>query len=93
MMNPPIRTFSPVSTRKRVEIFAKVLGETAGVGEAPGVGETTGVGETAGVGEAAGVGEVAGVGEAGGVGVGVPPINVAESPALFVKVAAPAGTE
>ena len=38
MMNPPIRTLSPVSTRKRVEMFPKVPGEAVGVGAAVGVG-------------------------------------------------------
>ncbi len=32
IMNPPIRTLSPVSTRKRVEMLARVVGVAVGVG-------------------------------------------------------------
>src|ERR1700730_11519620 len=60
IMKPPIRTLSPVSTRKRVEMFPKVLGVTVGVGAAVGVGVATGVG----VGVASGVGGDVGVGVA-----------------------------
>src|SRR5947207_1911616 len=71
IMNPPIRTLSPVSTRKRVEMFPKVVG--VGVGDAAGVG--VGVGVAAGVRVGVGVGEptgvAVGVGVALAVGVGV----------------------
>jgi hypothetical protein len=50
IMNPPIRTLSPVSTRKRVEIFPRMLGVAVGVGV--GVGVWVGVGVGVGVGVA-----------------------------------------
>src|SRR3954451_9495472 len=49
MMNPPMRTLSPVSTRRRVEMLASVvMGAALGVGVGGGVAEGTGVGVGAG---------------------------------------------
>src|SRR6476646_9142390 len=64
-MNPPIKTFSPVSTRNRVEILASWPGTGVGVGVAVGFGVGVAVGF--GVGVAVGFG----VGVAVGFGVGV----------------------
>src|SRR6266478_873456 len=46
-MKPPINTLSPVSTRKRVEMFPRIAGEALGVGVAVAV--TVGVGVGVGV--------------------------------------------
>src|SRR5450432_511974 len=51
MINPPIRTLSPVSTRKRVEMFPKMLGLAVGVGVGLDVGVAVGVGVGLGVGD------------------------------------------
>ena len=48
MMNPPIRTLSPVSTRKRVEILPRVVGVEPGLGVAVGVNVGVTVGVTVG---------------------------------------------
>ena len=61
IMNPPIRTLSAVSTRKRVEMFPNVLGGGLGVGVALGVGVGVGLAGGVGVGVDGG-----GVGVAGG---------------------------
>src|SRR5436190_23152791 len=62
-MKPPIRTLSPVSTRKRVEMFPRIAGEALGVA----VGVSVGLGVAVGVGVDVGVG----IGLAVAVGVGV----------------------
>ena len=59
-MKPPISTLSPVSTRKRVEMFPRIAGEALGVGV--GVGVAEGVGVSVGVGVGVAVGKGVGVG-------------------------------
>src|SRR6266478_7111472 len=54
-MKPPISTLSPVSTRKRVEMFPRIAGEALGVAVAVAVGEDVGVGVTVGVSVGAGL--------------------------------------
>src|SRR4051812_4558767 len=56
MMKPPMRTLSPVSTRKRVEMLARVVteGVAVGVADAAGVGLGKGGGVAVGVGEGTG---------------------------------------
>src|SRR5450432_3846277 len=74
-MNPPMSAFSPVSTRRRVEMFPRVVGIVLGVGE--GVAVAVGSGDGVGV---VGVPVGVGVGVGGptvGVGVGVPGVAVA----------------
>ena len=103
-MNPPIKTLSPVSTRRRVEMFPKVPGVSVGVAEGGGVGVAVGVGVAAGVGVGVGVGTGVGVGVAGGVGVtigvavavgdgvGVGPVELIVKPVSFTRVAKPGPT-
>src|ERR1043166_475599 len=75
-MKPPIRTLSPVSTRRRVEMLPKVGG--AGVAEGLAVGVDVGVGVMLGVvvGVAVGVGVGVCVGVGVGVGVGLGGVGV-----------------
>jgi hypothetical protein len=74
MMMPPIKTFSPVCTLSRVEMFSSCSGATVGVGVADGDGLAVALGKGVAVGVtvAVGSGEIVGtgVGEAVGVGVG-----------------------
>ena len=72
-MKPPISTLSPVSTRKRVEMFPRIAGEALGVavGIAVDVGVTVGVRLGVGLGVAVGVGVDVGLGVAVAVAVGV----------------------
>ena len=91
MINPPIRTLSPVSTRKRVEMFPRIPGAAVGVGVdvgvgGAGVGVAVGVGVDVGVDVGVGVVGV-GVGVAGvGVGVGVKGIAVGDGLGVGVGV-------
>ena len=83
MMKPPIRTLLPVSTRKRVEIFPKVLGAVGvDVAVAVGVGVTgVGLGVAAGVPVAVAVAVAVAVGVPVGLGVGggvTVPVGVGE---------------
>src|SRR5262245_21535506 len=86
IINPPIRTLSPVSTAVRVEILPSVLVGGVALGVGVGVGEPLGVGVGeplgVGVGEPFGVG----VGEPEGVGVGV---GVGMTPVPAVKERTP----
>src|SRR3954471_1952473 len=56
IMKPPMRTLSPVSTRKRVEMFARVVteGVAVGVADAAGVGTGVEVAVAVGVGDGTG---------------------------------------
>src|SRR5437773_2430342 len=93
IMNPPMRTLSPVSTRRRVEIFPRMLADGVPVGVALGVvvaeGVAVGLGVVVGVGEGVGaiVGVAVGVAVALGEGVGVGPIALMVKPVSFTKVA------
>jgi hypothetical protein len=71
-MKPPIITLSPVSTRKRVEIFKA----WAGVGVGVAVGEAVGLAVGVAVGVAVGLAVGVAVGVGLGVGVGVIPTTV-----------------
>src|ERR1700740_2433435 len=68
-MKPPINTLSPVSTRKRVEMFPRIAGEAPGVDVGVAVAVSVAVG--LGVGVGVGVAVVLGVAVAVAVGVGV----------------------
>src|SRR5438105_15963183 len=70
MMNPPIKTLSPPSTRRRVEMLSNF--PKPGVEVGPGVGVGVAVGVGAGVAAGVGVGVTVGVGVGVGVGLGVP---------------------
>src|SRR5664279_4215080 len=71
IIKPPIRTLSPVSTRRRVEMLPKVPGVIIGVVEGLGVGVAEGLGVGVAEGFGVGVAEGLGVGVATGVGVGL----------------------
>ena len=73
IINPPIRALSPVSTRKRVEIFPKTLGGV-GLGLPPGVvvAVAVAVGVAVGVTAAVAVAVAVAVGVVVAVAVGVP---------------------
>ena len=70
-MNPPMSALSPVSTRRRVEMFAKRFGASVPIGLGAGVSVGVAVEVGSGVGDGVGVEVGAGVGLADGDGVGV----------------------
>jgi hypothetical protein len=72
-MIPPIKTFSPVFTLRRVEMLSSCSDDCEGVGDGLAVGSGEGLGDVEGVaeGEALGLGVGVGVAVAVGVGVGV----------------------
>ena len=99
MMNPPMRTLSAVSTRRRVEIFPNklpdgvtvgvALGATVDVAEGVAVGVVVGLAVAVGLGEGVGVAVAVAVGVAVALGeaVGVGPIALIVKPVSFTKVA------
>src|SRR5204862_1556958 len=86
-MKPPISTLSPVSTRKRVEMFPRIAGEALGVAVGEDVGVSVGVpvGVTGGVSVEVAVGVAGGVGDAVELGVGVGPDCAQYFPPVFSR--------
>ena len=90
IMNPPIKTLSPVATRKRVEIFPKAPAVGVGVGMGVPVAVAVGVAVTVEVAVGVAVGSTVGVAVAVGVTV-ADTVGVAVAVAVGVAVAVAVG--